>query len=78
MFWREQPALAAPENGHKNAAENNPYWRVLPAADYGHKNNTPFECAATESYSIHERLLKTAQQQRGHTPRQLSVPHIQF
>ena len=33
-------------------------WWVLPAADYGYKNNTPFECATTESYSIHERFLK--------------------
>ena len=23
----------------------------------GYKNNTPYECATTESYSIHERLL---------------------
>lgn len=48
----------ASENGRKNTAKSNPYWRILPAADYGHKNNTLSECATTESYNIHERLLK--------------------
>ena len=46
------------ENGRRNAAESTPYLWLLPAADYGHKNNTPSECATTESYNIHERLLK--------------------
>ena len=45
------------ENGRRNAAESTPYLWLLPAADYGYKNNTPLECAITERYSIHERLL---------------------
>ena len=61
----------ASENGRKNTAKSNPYWRILPAADYGHKNNTPSECAAAESYSIHERLLKN-----GTTIRRSSTPVI--
>ena len=44
------------ENGRRNAAESTPYLWLLPAADYGYKNNTPLECAITERYSIHERL----------------------
>ena len=44
------------ENGRRNAAESTPYLWLLPAADYGYKNNTPLECAITERSSIHERL----------------------
>lgn len=50
--------FSSSENGHKNAVASNPYWQVLPTADSGYKNNTPLKRAATESYSIHERLLK--------------------
>lgn len=50
--------FSSSKNGHKNAVASNPYWQVLPTADSGYKNNTPLKRAATESYSIHERLLK--------------------
>lgn len=56
------------ENGRRNAAESTPYLWLLPAADYGYKNNTPFECATTESYSIHERLLKNGTTKEGISP----------
>ena len=56
------------ENGRRNAAESTPYLWLLPAADYGYKNNTPFECATTESYSIHERLLKNSTTKEGISP----------
>ena len=56
------------ENGRRNAAESTPYLWLLPAADYGYKNNTPFECATTESYSIHERLLKNGTTKEGIFP----------
>lgn len=57
------------KNGCKNAAESTLYLWVLPAADHGHKNNTPFECATTERHSIHERLPENGTTtKRSYTP----------
>ena len=48
------------------------YRRKQPLCDclcgyFEHKNNTPLKCATTESYSIHERLPKTAPHQKSYT-----------
>jgi len=58
---------------------------VLPAADFGYKNNTP-SSVLQPLVCIHERFLKTAQQLRGHNTSEsactdicsftLRLPHI--